>query len=152
MEFSEATSTEIDLYTTGSCHVLALAIHEITGWKMLVILDDGEPHWIDPDDEDNYIASVCHVFCIDDNEMAWDIRGRRPLADVQNEMESWLHIQFYSEDTLASAAELIQIYVDDENDLEFDRPLAPYTDMELEDAKIIAQGLLNQFNTTPALK
>jgi hypothetical protein len=67
-------------------------------------------------------------------------------------MESWLHIQFYSEDTLASAAELIQIYVDDENDLEFDRPLAPYTDMELEDAKIIAQGLLNQFNTTPALK
>jgi hypothetical protein len=53
---------------------------------------------------------------------------------------------------LASAAELIQIYVDDENDLEFDRPLAPYTDMELEDAKIIAQGLLNQFNTTPALK
>lgn len=152
MEFSDATSTEIDLYTTGSCHVLALAIHEITGWKMLVIIDDGEPYWIDPDDADNYIASVCHVFCVDDDEMAWDIRGRRPLTDVQNEMENWLHIQSYSEGELASAAELIEFYVDDDNDLEVERPLATYTDMELEDAKIIAQRLLNQLNTTPAPK
>lgn len=152
MELSDASEAEIDNFTTGSCHVFALAIHELTGWKMLVILDDGEPHWTDPDDEDNYIASVCHVFCIDDDEIAWDIRGRRPLADVQNEMENWLHIQSYSDDKLSSAAELIEIYVDDDNDLEVDRPLAPYTDVELADAKVIAQRLLHQFNTAPEFK
>lgn len=152
MEIGGASDAEIDDFTTGSCHVLALAIHELTSWKVLVILDDGEPHWTDPDDEDNYIASVCHVFCIDDEGMAWDIRGRRPLAEVREEMVNWLHIQSYSEDTLESAAELIEIYVDDKGDLEVDRPLAPYTDNELEDAKVVAQRLLDQFKMAPALK
>lgn len=152
MELSDTSETEIDDYTTGCCHVLAIAIHELTGWEMLVILDDGEPHWIDPDDDANYIASACHVFCVDDEGMAWDIRGRRPLAEVKDEMENWLHIQSYSEDTLKSAAELIEIYVDDECDLEVDRPLASYSASKLEDAKVIAQRLLDQFNTAPALK
>lgn len=153
METGSATEADVERYTTGECHVFALALHELTGWKILAVLDEGERHWENPDDDDNYIPAVCHIFCVDENNIAWDVRGRRPLDDVRNEMEEWLHIQDYSCDILTSSDALVELYVDDVNDIEVDRPLAPYTYSDVVDAKSVAQEILDQLSIIPmALK
>jgi len=123
---SEATEEDIDEYTSGRCHVFAAALHRRTGWPFFLVLDCGADHW---GNEDEPIASVCHVFCVDPDGNAWDIKGTRPINEIREEMEDWLHIQEYGEEWMESESDLAH-YVGtwgDENDNdEVLRPLVDY--------------------------
>jgi hypothetical protein len=103
---STASEDEIFAYTQGLCHVFALALHRTTGWPMMAVLDQDNRWWADEEDEDNFIPSVVHVFCLDGEGNAWDIRGRRPLHTVREEMEGWTRIREYDSDEIFSQAEL----------------------------------------------
>lgn len=65
------------IYTTGQCHALARAIHELTGWQLGVMCHDGG---------DNPQYDGDHVICFAPNGMAIDIEGLQPLEEIE---EQW---------------------------------------------------------------
>jgi len=142
---SSATEAEIDLYTNGSCHVLAVALHRNLGWPMLVVTDPTQPSWVDDDDPDNQIDSVVHVFAVNDG-MAWDIVGGRP----ESQAAEWCEERFgtmmpmidevFSEDGLAMYVEGASGEYDD--DIDPHRPLHSYTDEDVEEAWEVAKRAL----------
>lgn len=82
MSFTDDESV-ISYFTEGQCGALAYEIHILTGWT-IALLSDG------PVGSPNYMG---HLFVIDSDAYAIDIKGRRQLADVQDEWYfcSYLH-------------------------------------------------------------
>jgi hypothetical protein len=83
---SAADESDIELYTQGSCHAFAIALHRRLGFGFLVVLDPDNPYWEDPSDADNAIASVTHVYALDAEGVAWDVLGSRPASTVKGEI------------------------------------------------------------------
>lgn len=134
---SHATQAQIDEYSSGSCHILAVALHRHLGWEIDVRLDNGEPYWTDEADPDNFIPAVLHVYAIDPHDQAWDIRGVRPCNEIGEEMESMYFPSGPDSDQLRNELQL-RPYVgcwaeafDDEQAQEIDRPLCDYTDEDV---------------------
>lgn len=147
---SLANEDEIAEFSEGSCHVFALAVHRMTGWPMHVVLDHGEPYWVDPEDCDNWIPSVIHVFCVDESDRFWDIQGCRPRDEVYREMTDWMNIIEYDSDLIHDEAAL-SIYVGcwGEDEL-IDRPLMDYTEAEVTEAASAARRVLGGLPDNPA--
>lgn len=136
---SRADEDDIDQYTTGECHVLAVSLHRRFGWPLLLVLDHGEPYWADPDDPDNTIPSVCHVYALDPQGRAWDVRGVRPAGNVREDVGDWCHVLDYGEEILGKEDDL-RCYVGywaEEGD-PIDRPLHDYSQADLDEAWQVA--------------
>ncbi|HRJ02345.1 MAG TPA: hypothetical protein PKV67_16480 [Hyphomonas sp.] len=134
---SKANDHDIDQYTTGECHVFAVALHRRFGWPMLAVLDYGEPYWENSEDPEDFIPAVCHVFAIDPDGQAWDVMGIRKREDVREEVESWCSISDYVTEHLSIEDELAP-YVgewgeDGEGNL-IDQPLHAFTEKDVEEA------------------
>jgi hypothetical protein len=132
-----ATEADVELYTTGCCHVLALAMHREFGWPMVIVSDNHEVYWQDPNDEDAQIPSVAHVYALAPDGKAWDVFGSRDLDDVRDEVEERWHVQSYGLTILGDESELLEFVgewgEDSEGDV-IDRPLPEYSDLDIAEA------------------
>lgn len=67
----------VEHFTQGQCHALAMSIHFLTGWPIMVLCDG---------DEDDYyneaFGNCCHAIVIHPSGLALDITGLRPLDCV----------------------------------------------------------------------
>lgn len=153
---SSATEAEIDEYSTGSCHILAVALHRKLGWNFELRLDNGDPYWVDEEDGDNFLGSVIHVYALDQDMRAWDVRGVRPYGEITREIEDAHYPMEQGSDELRSEQELAS-YVgcwSQEGEEPIDRPLNDYTEEEVEKAWELAKRIfasIPEFNGSPAL-
>jgi len=150
IDLSTATEDELAEFCEGSCHVFALALHRLTGWVMHAVLDLGEPYWIDPEDDDNFIPAVAHVFCVDGEGRFWDIRGCRPASDVHSEMTDWLDFNEYGSEDLHDEDSLRTYvgYWSDEGD-PIDRPLWDYAEEDISAAESLIRRVLAGVRGSP---
>jgi len=72
----------IAYFTEGQCPALAYEIHKLTGWTIAMISDN-------PAGSPDYMA---HVFVMDSDAMAIDIRGRRSLDVMKDEWYFCAHV------------------------------------------------------------
>lgn len=140
---STASKDELNQYCYGECHVLAIALHRLTGWPMHVVTDHAEPYWSSDDGEDS-IPSVVHVLCIDHENHFWDIRGKRPRDTLHEEMMGWHPIMEYGSDTNCDEDD-IRFYTGcwgEEGEDEIDRPLSEFSEADVEDAMVVVRRVL----------
>ena len=135
---SLAADDDIRAYTAGDSHTLAVALHRRFGWRMMVVTDARDPFWKEPGNGDGDIPSVVHVYAVDGNGDAWDIRGKRPVTAARDDCYSYFNVQdFYFDDC------------DDEDDLSYyvgvwsdngepvERPLPYYSEQDIADAEAV---------------
>lgn len=149
---SAAGEAEAAPWMEGMCHVLAVALHRAHGWRIHLVLDEGEPYWEDPADADNTIPSVLHAYAVDPDGVAWDALGARPLGEVAEECRLRWPIACYGSDELRSEAEL-RAYVGcwgEEGGEEVDRPLVSYGERAVDEAAAFAQSSLAGLPGYPA--
>lgn len=70
-----ADEDDIQYFTQGACMHLAYEIHMLTGWTIAMVSSS-------PAGSPDYLG---HIFIIDSDGMAIDIRGRRPIEDLKDE-------------------------------------------------------------------
>ena len=152
---SKATPEEIETYTQGECHILAVALHQHLGWQIEVIRDENEIWWQDESDDDNYISAVIHVYAVDQQGNAWDIHGVRPEGDISKEVREQHGVSETSTDTCRNVGEL-STYVGnttlEDTGEEIELPLGAYEKSDIAEAWEIAKrslGHLPGFNITP---
>lgn len=149
---SHATDEDIEQYTSGECHVFAVALHRMLGWQMCAVLDYGEPYWEDPVDPDNFIPAVCHVFAVDPDGRAWDVMGIRKREGIREEVESWCSISDYVSEEICSELDLA-MYVgewgEDESGDPIERPLHAFTEADVQEA---TEKALRIFSGHPAFE
>lgn len=135
---SLATEEDIRAYTSGDSHLLAVALHRRFGWSLLVVTDSRDPVWVDPMNDESVIPSVVHVYAVDGSGDAWDIRGKRPLVAVRDEMYELFNVQDFEETECCDEADL-SFYVGEWSDTgdPIVRPLASYTDDDLAVAETV---------------
>ena len=99
MDF-EADQDDISYFTQGACPNLAYEIHKLTGWTLAMVSSQ-------PAGSPDYLA---HVFIIDSEGMAIDIKGRRLVSEIQDEwwFAAYLH-RFWS--TMEFEDEMIPWYL-----------------------------------------
>ncbi|MCV9963638.1 hypothetical protein OIU34_17195 [Pararhizobium sp. BT-229] len=131
---SVAREDDIEFYTTGSCHWLAVAIQRMNGWPMLAVMDYAETYWHDPNDEDASIPSVVHVYAISPDGEAWDVFGRRSLESIREEAEARWTIRSYGHQLIENEdalREFVGCWGTDSEGYEIDRPLPEYTEDDI---------------------
>lgn len=133
-----ASDAEKDLYSTGFCHVHAIAAHRLHGGAFLVILDHGEPYWCG-EDPDDVMPAVVHVFSVHDapgGVIARDVLGDRPVADALAEAVERFNLRPELAEASRDSLEELLDYVDQEEDC--DRPLCGFTETDVEEAMAVA--------------
>lgn len=141
---SVADEGDIEYYTTGSCHWLALALHRQLGWQMLVVADYSETYWQDPNDEGASLPSIVHVYAVSPEGEAWDIFGSRNLATVRDEAEERWHVGSYGYLIAANEtalSEYVGCWGEDSDGDPIDRPLPEYSETDIVAATEIAARL-----------
>lgn len=72
----------ISYFVNGQCHALAYELHKITGWTLALISDQ-------PVGSPDYMG---HIFNIDSDGMAIDIKGRREIEELKDEWHFCKHL------------------------------------------------------------
>lgn len=70
-----ADEETIAYFTEGQCHALAYELHKLTEWTIALLSDE-------PVGSPDYMG---HVFIIDSDGMAIDIKGKRTLEEIKDE-------------------------------------------------------------------
>jgi hypothetical protein len=70
---SKANKSDISNYMEGSCHDFACAIHNHTGWPLLLVYDKAEPSI--ENERGEKLHWMMHVACLDPNGNVWDVTG-----------------------------------------------------------------------------
>lgn len=131
---SQPTDDEQCYYLEGACHVFAMALHRAFGWSFLVVTDPEEIIWTDPEDEDNFIPAVIHVYAVDEVGRAWDILGKRDLDAVIPELRKRHEdVQYFDQDSFANL-DCLSMYVDGMGHSDVDRPLHSVREEDVEEA------------------
>jgi hypothetical protein len=74
-------------FTEGQCMALAYELHQLTGWTLALISDQ-------PVGSEDYMG---HVFVIDSDGNAIDIKGKREISDIQDDWYFCGHLhRFFS--------------------------------------------------------
>lgn len=66
------TKMDVERFSYGDCHILALALHKLTGWKLGAFDAGGWPD--------------THAFVIDPTGRCWDVHGP---SDQENFLKRW---------------------------------------------------------------
>lgn len=135
MSLSDA---EIDLYTRGSCHVLALAFERRFSNGFVLVTDPEEIYW-EGDGETDDIPAVLHVYALDESGIAWDALGPRPVEAIEAHVrELFPDARGVSLDRLHDVESLLA-YVD--QDELADLPLHSVTEADIAEAAECAERL-----------
>lgn len=73
--FFDVDSDIVSYFTEGQCMALGYELHLLTEWSIVMVSDA-------PAGSPDYLG---HVFVVDSEGMAIDIKGRRPLAELQQD-------------------------------------------------------------------
>ncbi|AQT06286.1 hypothetical protein [Acetobacter persici] len=143
---SLASRDEIEDYSSGGCHILAIALHRRYGWPLLAVESTEERYWEDPEDDDNYLPSILHVYAIDPDGFAWDIRGARPDTDALQDAADFFgeNPADWSTDLIAREEWIQHLvgYWSEEGEEPIDRPLETYSDDDIQRAdEVISRAL-----------
>lgn len=94
-----------DVYSQGKCHVFALAMAEVLGTEKVYVVEDEEAFYENPDDPDDVVMGVLHVYAASEEEaddrsakryqgarknsspVAYDIFGKRPGLMIEDEVD-----------------------------------------------------------------
>lgn len=72
-------------YTEGQCHYLAIALNRLTGLNLGIMWDQTTWH-IEPDDDDDGVREVVHVFVQHPEGGVVDIMGHRSIDAVRKQL------------------------------------------------------------------
>ena len=79
---SEWDAADLEIfYSIGRCHHLAIAMHRVAGHRLAVLFET-EPDLLDAPN----LPIPHHVFCLDADGLAHDIRGPRPTSEIVSEI------------------------------------------------------------------
>jgi len=131
------------LYSSGLCHVFAIALHRRFGWPFLVVLDREERFWEDPDDPDNWLPAVVHVYAVDPEGQAWDVLGARPAQEAQADARSRWRIGEYDSEEIGTETGLMAYVEDEAAGDEVERPLAAFGEADVKEAMAEAEAMLS---------
>lgn len=141
-----ASEAEIELYTRGSCHVLALAFERRFSNGFVLVTDPEEIYW-EGDGETDDIPAVLHVYALDEAGTAWDALGPRPIESIEAHVrELFPDARSVSLDRLPDTESLLA-YVD--RDDMADRPLHEVTEADIVEAAECVERLLGTPAATP---
>lgn len=128
-------------YSQGDCHHLAVALHRHLGWELVLVLNPDEPYWEDEEDDENFIASVTHVYAVDPQHRAWDVFGCRPAGQMVPECKDRFGGWNLGSDWVGPESEL-STYVGCWGAPEaIERPLGEFTEADVATAWAHAQGI-----------
>lgn len=142
---------EVDYYSQGSCHILALAAADL--WPesfshFLVVTNPHEVSWQNPDDPDDALPFVVHVYAVflsPDGEIALDIFGLRPAHRACEESGERYSVGCDAESESLNRDLLISAYVerdDPEDPARWFRPLHEVQETDLDAARTLLNTLL----------
>lgn len=139
----EPTNEERIRYTSGSCHVFAIAMKRLYGARLVAVTDSFEPCWIDDADPDNCIPAVTHVYAAI-GDTAFDVSGACPLEDIELDCRERFDAKATGTEEFRTEDEL-RAYV---RDADPDRgevndflPLAPYSVEDIREAEDVARRI-----------
>lgn len=150
---SAATPEDIDLYSSGLCHVFAEALHRRTGWPIRLYLSDEVYSEFEDGTE---ISGVIHAAVIAPDDTVWDALGIRPDSLAVQEFNHRFCTKVYDTDTLSSDDEL-RAYSGcwgEPGEEEVDRPLVAISEHDIQAAEIAVQEalgkLLERYDNRPS--
>lgn len=129
---TKASEAEIETYTQGMCHAMAIAFSRKRGYSLLVVetAEDFEG--------DGGGLCVLHVYAVDDaTEQAWDIRGSMPVENIPKDAEDFFANEAYSTNYV-DEAELRDRYISSDA---VERSLIKITEADIEEAERIVDRL-----------
>jgi hypothetical protein len=85
--------TVVERYTEWYCYFFALAVHELTGWRIVGVIPEGEEY-------------ALHFMCLTPDEKFFDIRG---FSDEALDGEGNVVDEF----TFCTAEDILERFVDD---------------------------------------
>lgn len=88
---SKATKRDVSIYTEGSCHDFATAIHAHTGWPLLVVYEKS----IEPvvGKQGDTLYAVMHVAALDPEGYVWDVTGRVDRKRAAAHFKRFIHFK-----------------------------------------------------------
>lgn len=101
---SKADKRDVSIYTEGSCHDFACAIHRHTGWPLLIVYDKSIPSIRNDDGET--LHSLMHVACLDPDGNAWDVTGCVHRSGAARHYRKYMDFGRIGFDLLETAADL----------------------------------------------
>lgn len=101
---SQAKKSDIEIYTQGSCHDFACAVHAHTGWQLLIAYDKGIKDI--KNDKGEVLHALMHVACIDPSGYVWDVTGRVHKRDAARHFRKYMTFKRVGFDTLETPEEL----------------------------------------------
>jgi len=113
----------------GACPYFAIALHELTGFPLAILIDRDAP-WESFGAEQIY-PLIAHIFVLTPEDQALDVKGVRPVEDVVAEFH----------DLESPAVEQISIKALRSLMGNF-RPLCRYNAKEIAEAKRLARKLI----------
>lgn len=146
----KATEDEIEIYTHGSCHVFAIALCQLYGFRPVIVMDEDGRNYEsaetdkDLDDEDDGIFqhNVIHVYAEDPKtDKLYDIQGIRDNKDIYQEVEDLFCSCTLSHIDYGQTIKDLDHYIDNGNDT---GPLHPVSQEEINDARVIAIRLFGE--------
>lgn len=149
IEGAAVSPRDFDHYTSGACHVFAIALHRTFGWEMVAMTDFSEPYAYDAAG-DIEMPSVWHVYCRDGNGDLHDVTGVRAGQDWPvhfREVFPHCDVDQVSLDVCETEADLshyMDVGADDE-----DRPLGPAGERDIQEALALV-GTLYARQLAPA--
>ena len=101
---SQAKKSDIEIYTQGSCHDFACAVHAHTGWPLLIAYDKGIKDI--KNDKGEVLHALMHVACIDPSGYVWEVTGRVHKRDAARHFRKYMTFKRVGFDTLETPKEL----------------------------------------------
>lgn len=79
---------DVEYYMSGACPLFALASHEVTGWPLAMLVDEGR-EWESFGAERRY-PFIAHVFVLTPDGDVFDAKGVRKLKELKDEFHDVL--------------------------------------------------------------
>lgn len=89
----EKNKFNVSHYLHGKCHLFALALHEVTGLKIGLFVDE---------ERFEGVAGLDHAFCYINNDYIIDAQGIRSKTEIMAEycMETWKFAEYMDDGTI----------------------------------------------------
>ena len=112
-------SFDPEYYMSEACAYFALALHELYGYRIRILVDEGV--------EEDGMPTVAHVYAVDPEGNAVDVKGRRSEAEVRADFYDLIEPSMYD----ITPGELERDWMGD------DKPLHGPSPAEVEEARRI---------------
>jgi hypothetical protein len=136
---------DIRPHLTGKCHFFAIALMREFNFRLLILTNRAEMY-------KRGVPATVHIYAVDEADNAYDVLGKHSASDI---IDQWMFIDDESRcrpgHQYLNSEKLLKKFTSS-SDMDFSRPLIPYTqadiDAALQIAKIRLPDLFNNTETT----